>query len=446
MRKVLIVSPRFPPKNAADIHRVRMSLPWYRRFRWAPTVLCVDPATADSVDDPLLAQTLPPDVPVTRVRAWSEETCRRFGFGELSYRSVVALYRAGCRMLAREKYDVVFFSTTVFLTFALGPLWKRRFGCKVVYDFQDPWYDERTIYTRETVPGSWWKYRVGQRLARHLEKFALESADHVISVSPGYVSDLMRRYPWLDRAKFTILPFPGSRHDYDFIHRHAIKQRIFDPADRSLHWVYAGRAGPDMDPVLRTLFQCLAHARARDPELGARLRVRFVGTNYASAQRTFKLVEPLAREHGVADLVEELSERIPYFETLSLYEASDAVLLIGSTFSDYTASKLLSCVLSKRPILALLHRQSLASDLAARFANVFLATFDASPAEPDFQAQVLKGIAWLRSPSFDATAIDAQIKPWSAEESTRHQCEIFDTVCSVAPLDAVCAGETPATP
>src|ERR1700721_1071767 len=100
MREVLIVSPRFPPINAADVHRVRTSLAYYRRFGW------------------------------------------------LSYRSLLPLYRAGSRLFRERRYDVVFFSTTVFMSFVLGRLWKRRFGCKIVYDFQDPWYSDPPIYTR----------------------------------------------------------------------------------------------------------------------------------------------------------------------------------------------------------------------------------------------------------------------------------------------------------
>ena len=72
MREVLIISPRFPPINAADVHRVRTSLAYYRRFGWEPTVLCVDPATSDGVEDAMLAQALTPDIRVVRIRAWDE--------------------------------------------------------------------------------------------------------------------------------------------------------------------------------------------------------------------------------------------------------------------------------------------------------------------------------------------------------------------------------------
>ena len=42
-RKVLIVSPHWPPVNAPDLQRVRMSLSYYRQYGWEPVVLAVHP-------------------------------------------------------------------------------------------------------------------------------------------------------------------------------------------------------------------------------------------------------------------------------------------------------------------------------------------------------------------------------------------------------------------
>lgn len=424
MPRLLIVSPRFAPINAPDMHRVRQSLPYYRRHGWQVTVLCVDPATTGGVYDPMLEQTLPSDVEIVRVRAWPEATCRRFGFGELAYRSLLPLYRAGSALFDRDRYDLVLFSTTAFLCFILGRLWKRRYGCGVIFDFQDPWYSNNIIYTRHTAPGGWWKYRLDRFLARHLERFALTAADHVVSVSPGYVEQLARRYPSLGPGSFTVLPFGVTATDYAMARQLSADETPVAPAT---HWVSVGRAGPDMEPVLAVLFSALAEAKLANPSLAEALRLSFVGTNYAPPERTRKLVQPLASACAVGDLIEENSLRIPYFAALGLYLASDAILLIGSTEADYTASKLLTCVASHRPILALFHRNSLVSEIAARFPNVFLATFERSPAEPTFRGHVASGIEWLLSrPQFDTPAIDTALEPWSAAALTRRQCAIFD--------------------
>lgn len=432
MRNILIVSPRFPPTNAADLHRVRVSLAHYRRFGWQPTILCVDPATSDCLEDAMLAQALPADIRVVSVAAWDEAKCRRFGFGTLGYRSLWPLYFAGCHLLQQTNYDVVFFSTTVFTSFLLGRLWKQRFGCKVVYDFQDPWFSETALYTRENAPGGWWKYRLDQMLAQRFEPFALKAADHIIVVSGSYVSDLVRRYSWLDRSKFTILPFAASGDDYNFVAKRRIKQTIFTPDHEHVHWVSAGRAGPDMAPILSVLFQSIAALKTRDPVFASRLRLNFVGTNYAPPHRTYKLVEPLALPFGITEMVSEHSIRVPYFEAISLYRTSDAIMLIGSVHADYTLSKLFLCILAKKPILALFHRRSLATQIAAQFPNVFISAFDEDPSEQQFRARVDEGIEWLRSPKFDPAAIDVQMAPWSAQTLTRAQCAIFDGV-SVSP-------------
>ena len=428
MREVLIISPRFPPINAADVHRVRTSLAYYRRFGWEPTVLCVDPATSDGIEDAMLAQALTPDIRVIRIRALDEAKCRPFGFGQLSYRSLLPLYRAGSQLLREHRYDVVFFSTTVFMSFVLGRLWKRQFGCKIVYDFQDPWYSDPPIYTRKTAPGSWWKYRLDQSLARHLERFAMRAADHVIAVSPAYIATLTSRYPWLDSSKFTVQPFGANADDYSFMRKQGIEPTAFPTKPHVVRWLYAGRAGSDMTPVLAALFAALAALKAQDAEFAAKLQLDFVGTNYASPERTCKLVEPTARAHGVQELVREHPERVAYFQTIALYDTSDAVLLIGSVHADYMPSKLFSCILSKKPILALFHRLSPAVEIARRFPNIFLATFDDNPAEPQFQKRIAEGIAWLRTANPDAAAIDAEIKPWSAEALTEAQCAIFDRI------------------
>lgn len=425
-RKLLIVSPRFPPTNAADIHRVRTSLAYYRSFGWEPTVLAVDPATADCVDDPVLAEALPADIQVRRVRAWSEARCRRFGFGQLAYRSLLPLYRAGCDMLRNGRYDVILFSTTVFLCFALGPLWKRRYGCAVVYDFHDIWY--YGALGQAAVPGHPIKYRIDQWLAKRLERFALRSASHVLMVSEFYVATLSRRYPWLKSDQFTVLPFGAEARDYAFVRDRGIRQTVFQPDRGYRRWVCAGAIAPAMGPVVAALCRGLARWRDERPREAASLRLTFVGTDYASEARQFKRAEPVARECGVGDLVEEFPGRIPYFEALAFNLAGDAILLIGSVEADYTASKLLTVALSKKPILALFHRDSLVSRIAARLPNVFLATFAESPAEPGFQTRIAEGIEWLLAAKFDEAAIEARVEPWSAMEMTRRQCLVFDRI------------------
>ena len=265
MGKVLIVSPNFPPKNTADLHRVRTSLPYFRKFGWTPTVLCVSPEYCEGIDDPSLTQSVPPDIEVIRVPAWRQSISRKFGFGLLDYRALFSLYRAGNRLLAGSRFDVVYFSTTVFLTFILGPVWKRRFGCKIVYDFQDPWYLETSPYTAKNAPGGWLKYKVTQVLAKYLEPVALRSADHIVSVSEGYVRMLRKRYAWMPASRFSVIPFGAAPRDYELAAQLGARAAASAADDRPVIWVSAGRAGPDMDPILTVFFRKLFALRQQEP-------------------------------------------------------------------------------------------------------------------------------------------------------------------------------------
>jgi hypothetical protein len=188
-----------------------------------------------------------------------------------------------------------------------------------------------------------------------------------------------------------------------------------------------------MDEVLAALFEQLAELKRAEASLAGRLRLHFVGTNYAPPDRTCNVVMPLAEKYGVSHLVEEYSCRIPYYEALALYNQSDAILLIGSNLSDYIPSKLFNCIASKKPVLALLNRRSPATAIASRFPNVFVASFESRPNELGFLDGLAEGLNWLCvSGSFDKEEIDQEMKKWTAAEMTRIQCSIFSNVCDAS--------------
>jgi hypothetical protein len=426
MRDILIICPRFPPANAADAHRVRLSLPLYRSFGWNPIVLTADDE-APSSKDPMLLDSIPDDIEIVRVPIWRETVTRRFGFGQIDYRSFVPLFRAGTRLIRERKIALVFFSNTAFLSFALGPIWKKRFGCKIIYDFQDPWYEgERKPYTPENAPGSWRRYQLTQAIARRLEPVSMRAADHIISVSSSYIEELKARYPFLGGVGATVLPFPASELDYEYVARRGVQQNVFVKDGRK-HWVYAGRGGPDMEFALSALFHHLRELKRADPDLSSKLQVHFVGTSYAPAGRSVKTIEPLARRFGVDDLVQEVSHRLPYFETLALYRDGDAVLLIGSDSADYTASKLFNCVLSGQPVLAIFHAGSLVTSIARELSCVHLTTFTANDPIDLIADEV--AVQHRRMDERDDLPCKPEVlSSWLTTASTRKQAEIFNLV------------------
>ena len=62
MRNLLIVSPHFPPVDLPDMHRVRVSLPYFHEFGWQTTVLSVAPDFVEASREPLFLDRLPAEL------------------------------------------------------------------------------------------------------------------------------------------------------------------------------------------------------------------------------------------------------------------------------------------------------------------------------------------------------------------------------------------------
>jgi len=424
--RVLIVSPHFPPINAADHQRVRMSLPYFEEFGWEPHVLTVHPNYVEGVQDPRLEQTVPDNIAIICTGALSVNYTRRIGLGSLGLRCLPYLLRAGNQILVKQKFDLVYFSTTMFPVMALGRRWHEHFRVPYILDFQDPWLSD--YYQRPgspKPPGGQFKYGFSQVMAQVLEPYAMRQVAHVISVSPGYPKTFLQRYPWLREGQFTVLPFGAAEQDFELLPTLNIQHKIFNPSDGKQHWVYVGRGGGDMAFALRAFFQALGQVREQEPEKLHNLRLHFVGTDYAPGNRAQKTVEPIATEYGVGNIVQELPQRIPYFEALQCLLDADALIVPGSDDPSYTASKIYPYILAKKPLLAIFHARSSVVDVLRTTKAGIVVTFETGEELSNVSTKIIAN--WFKdlppeTPNSDWEAF----RPYTAQEMTRQQCAIFD--------------------
>src|SRR6185369_4904873 len=188
----LIVTSSFAPAMPADMQRARM-LAWeLPHMSWDVEILCPDSGLQDPVMlDPDCAEFFPTDTPVHRVGAWLPALFRLLGIRTIGWRAAWPLYSRGLRLLRERRFDLVYFSTTQFILFCLGPFWSRATHVPFVVDIHDPWYQERARFatTRHGL-----KRRIGTMLAKVLERFVLRRADACVSVSPAYLETLGNRY------------------------------------------------------------------------------------------------------------------------------------------------------------------------------------------------------------------------------------------------------------
>jgi len=428
VKRLLVVSPHFPPINAPDMHRVRMSLPFYEECGWQPHVLTIEPAYDDGAHDPALLRSLPDGLAVTRVRALPARWTRKIGVGNLALRALPYLHAAGKRILGADSHDLVFFSTSMFPAMTLGRRWRQRFGVPYVVDMQDPWLT--TYYEGNPGVRRPPKYRLAHSLDAVLEPWTMRRVDGLIAVSEAYIATLCRRYPWIDSECCVTLPFGASARDFEVLPSVGVENHLFRHDDGFVHGVYIGRGGDDMARALRILFTALNAGLSRAPDLYNRIRLHFVGTDYAPSERARKTVEPVARQFGVRDYVSEQTARLPYFETLRLLQDADFLVVIGSDDPQYTASKIYPYVLARRPMIAVLHEESSAGPILQTVRAGVVATFGG---DDDMNAAASLATQWTGllarlpcAPDIDWTAFE----PYTAREMTRRQCELFDKVVS----------------
>lgn len=356
MKSVLIVSPRFPPSAAPDYHRVRMMLPLMQQHGWKPVVLCVDSKFVEGPRDDDLLSTIPASVEVVTCRAIPLSVARRFGVGGLSPRARPFIRIAAERLLRDRRIDLSFFSTTEFPILPLGLRWLRKFHVPFVVDLQDPWVNPYYSDNDVRPPGGLVKHALHQAYARRQERKVLEAAAHIAAVSPRYPVDLMRRYPLLTADRFSVIPFGAAQSDLNVARQ--TEQKVFDPSDGRTHWIYAGAVVPGMFPAITAFFDALHRAWEDGIVEPGSLRIHFVGTDYAPGKLATERVAPIAKRIGVGSFVEERAQRIPYLTTLRCLIDADALLVFGSDEAGYTASKLFTYVLARRPLLTIFHEQS----------------------------------------------------------------------------------------
>ncbi len=436
MKRVLIITPNWPPISCPDMHRVRMSLAFFSEFGWEPLILKINPDEQQGIKDKELSKTVPAHTKTWQAGCLPVSYTRWFGLKHVGLRSFFHLAQLGNQIIETQKPDLIFFSTTMFPVMSLGRYWHSKYSLPYIVDFQDPWLsDYHKQSNSPKPPGGQLKYSFSQVMAQILEPFTLRHVSHIISVSPEYPKTLLQRYSWLREDQFTVLPFGAPETDFDQLPSLNIQQKIFDPNDGKRHWVYVGRGGSDMALALRTLFLGIQSERDRHPEKWNAVKLHFVGTSYAPGKQAVKTVEPIAQELGVADLIEEHPQRIPYFDALQILVDSDAILLIGSDDPSYTASKLYPCILARKPIFALFHQQSSVVNILHCCNAGRVVTFNSNDHPADLLTDVTAQLNWLLSTSkgYQPKTNWTEFQPYTAREMTRQQCAVFDLCLRLTP-------------
>lgn len=364
-RRVLIVVGTFAPAMCADMHRARMLCHELPALGWDVEVLTPDTSyQRPDVIEPGAERFFPAGLVVHRAPPWCTRVFRWLRINNQGWRGFWPMYRLGSRLLAKRKFDLVYFSTTSFILFCLGRLWRVRRGVPYVLDFHDPWVRHETKYITTTRR---WKWRMTHFLARYLERFAVRRAAGLVCVSSRYVDDMAARYAsdapeWLRTGRAATIPFAGSRRDLDQLEpgKHANRR---GEAARTLRIAYVGAGGSFMQLSLRTLCESLARLKRNAPRLTEGLRIDMYGTIALWRPGDALPMQEIAQQCGVDDMVHEHPQRKTYLESLEIADAADGLLVLGVDDAGYIPSKLFGYLLFGKPVLACFHDESPAAKL-----------------------------------------------------------------------------------
>lgn len=426
---MLIISPHFPPVNAADMHRVRQSLPYLKANGWEAEVLAVDPVDIETYSrDELLSASLPDDVKVHYVRAWDVQRTRKFGLGSLSMRSFFQYKKKGNALLKAGKFDLVFFSTTAFHVMALGPYWKKKFKIPFVLDIQDPWRND--FYLNQPKAERPPKFIIAYTIDKYLEARTVPFADAIISVSKAYCETFAKRYTQFQSSTCTVIPFGGVPNDFEVADAHQVQVEKVKLDPNKINLVYVGRGGHDMKYILQCFFKAVAMGLQEAPAIFSRLHCWFIGTSYAMEGRGTKTIVPLANELQLQEVVTEITDRIPYYETLALLKKADLLFVPGSTDTGYTASKIYPYVLAEKPLLACFHQKSSVVQVLKDAKSGELICFDHEKDTPtDIEQQIFAKLKILlqhldQSYTYDRIGFE----PYTAKAMTKKMTTVFSQV------------------
>lgn len=411
------------------MHRVRMSLPYFGHFGWHAEVVAVDEKYSEMLKDDLLLRSIPSNINIHYVGAFSKKWTSKLGLGSLALRSLWSYRKKVNKLLKQGHYDLIYFSTTAFPVCILGAYWEKKFGVPYVIDMQDPWHSDyyRDKPKDQRPPKYWFSYR----LNKYLEPIAMKSVSGLISVSENYINDLKARYREIRNIPSQTITFGAFVPDLEVAESN---KQLFAPLldAQSINVVYIGRGGNDMHRSVSMLFEALKRGLKSEPKIFNKLKVYFIGTSYAPNGRGKPTIQPLARQFGIDNHIVEITNRISYYHVLATLQQADALFIPGSDDPKYTASKIYPYLLTEKPILAIFNSKSPAmnvlNDYGVKFAYTYDATSDLMIEVIDFLKKIVDGSLVRQIYN------EAAIEKYSAENMTRLQCDLFGKIIGDTPV------------
>ncbi|MBE0541140.1 MAG: hypothetical protein IH623_07125 [Verrucomicrobia bacterium] len=420
VRAVAIVAAHFVPSNLAGVHRSRLWSLHLREFGWEPVIVTTHWDHYEEQIETALVELIPPDLKIIRTQAFGTRPTRLVG--DLGVRAFRAHYRSLLELAHSHAVDFVHITIPSNFSAPLGRLVRRKTGVPYGIDYIDPWVHEfpgsRKLFTK-----AW----ASARLADWLEPWAVRDASLITGINRRYFQGVLDRNPHLvKQAVLAEMPYGGSEADHDYARRHLRPAELFAAHAGKFNLIYAGAMLPNAYVVLDRLLASLVLLKKQRPGLPQQFHLQFVGTGKSPDDAQGYNIKPHLDRHGLSDCATEHPQRLPYLDVLTHLHAASGVLVLGSTEPHYSPSKIFQSVMSRRPVFALLHKDSTAVGVlhAAQAGQLVTLTENALPDAAVLSAE-LERFIFDNKYSEDAVQWDALAKH-SARESARILAQALD--------------------
>ncbi|MEX2493387.1 MAG: glycosyltransferase [Nitrospirales bacterium] len=385
MKSVLMIAYFFPPEGNAGSYRPLRFVRALATLGWDVRVISVNPYSYDRYD-PLLLNSVPPEIEIIRVQgrdwwqaiqAWrgkkekavlaqaSIEQAKKIHSAQWApfrsrlrsaVRKIEAAYylpdrampwirpafKAAVDTCLMKKPDVIWATVGPISSGLVAFQLSQQIHVPYVLDFRDPW--GLNYYPDDLIRPKFASCRV-----RSIMRQIFEQAESIVFLFDSVAECYLQAYPgFINEKKIHIIPngFEGSLDDFTL------------PFGERLTILYAGTLGTYR---YDTLLQGLKFLKQRQPAVGKRLRLLFVGDGN----------EPLLREAtmvGLNDIIETIGV-VPYKEIQCIHRESHAFLILGrpSEVKGHelvAGAKLFGYLKARRPIIGVLPRDETRNILA----------------------------------------------------------------------------------
>lgn len=420
MKKILLISPHFPPSNLTAVHRSRLFAEHLPEFGWEPVILTVDEKFYEEKLDWNLHKLLPVGLRIEKSTAFKVTKPRLIG--DIGLRAFFQLYKKAKNLIKTERFDFLYIPIPSFYIALLGRWLHHSTGIRYGIDYIDPWVHH--FPGSEKILSRHW---LSTKLAKMLEPIAVKHSSLVTGVAEGYYKGVIERNPQLKKQTlFQAMPYGGEARDHIKLKELGLKPYLFDKKDSKIQLVYAGAMLPKAYEPLKQVFDAVS----RNKEDFKDIEFHFIGTGSSPNDPSGYNIKPYAVQYGLwGTIVFEYPARIPYLDALIHLDAADGIFVLGSTEPHYTPSKVYQGVLSGKPLVAILHEASTACSIVAESVAGLVLAFNGEAdigkigkGFPEFFREYRKFLSDFKPENVDR----AHFEQYSAREVTRLLAERLD--------------------